>query len=106
MAGPGDALVGVEDGNLGSGPGRTLHQGGAFHDTLLAALRLEPGAQRIDIGNGGRKTDAAMTGCEGVQPCQAKRQQGTALRRGEGMQLIDDHPPQSAEACAVPPAWQ
>jgi hypothetical protein len=97
VAGPGNALIGVQNGDIGSCSFCALHQGREFLHALLFPLRFEPGAQPIDIGNGRRKTDAAMPGCQRLEPCEAERQQRPALRGGERVQLVDDHPAHRAE---------
>ena len=55
MAGPGHAVFGEQDGDVGVGAGFALHQ----RDLTDVAVRGEPRAIAVGVGDGGGQSDAA-----------------------------------------------
>ena len=90
VAGPGDALLRLEDADLG------LSAAGDGHEVRqiapgARALRHEPGAQIVGLGDGGGETDRADPRPNGPQPCEAEREQVAALGGDQRVQLVEDH---------------
>jgi hypothetical protein len=95
MAAPGHALgpAGSRISTSGGAPGSPSHQ----RDAVGIAIRGQPAAKGIGIGQRRRQRGALHRRGQCLQPGQRQRQQIAALAGGEGVHLVDHHPLQAGE---------
>ena len=87
VAGPGQVPFGLQDLELGRRAALgddEIGRGGCL------ALRDEPAPQLVRVAHGRRKADGLQARRKRPQPGEAERQKVAALRRHDGMQLVDD----------------
>ena len=94
-AGPGQALAGRQDIDLGAGS-RPAQNGADIAVAGAAGLR-QVGGQVVPVGDGGGQADAAAHGGQLRQPGEAEGQQVAALGAGQRVQLIDHDAAEMAE---------
>jgi hypothetical protein len=81
------------DRDLGVRPGLPLHQ----RDRIDVAIRREPAAVAVGVGDRRRQPDAAQPRRQPLEPGQAEREQVAALAGGKGVHLVDDDGAQGRE---------
>lgn len=99
MAGPGHVFLRPKDGDFGfcstgngDQPRTRLLRGGLLWGGLLRGrLRDQPSLQVQRIGDRRRKADRLQCGGEPAQTREAERQEMTALRHHQRVQLVQDH---------------